>query len=282
MHVKKIDIVMVTKNSQEVPLYNCLKSLLRESSKSEIRPRLIVIDGGSKNNTINIIKKFRSLKPTIFYDIDGNRATARQIGIKKVETDLFVFLDDDVVLSENWFTDILKYFDDSNIGAVWGGAIPQGKMLRYYEAMTRLYRTDVKKLVLSNGKVRGLTHDTIIRTDLVKDIEIPEDLHVMEDHYIRLHIESKGYRWIPTLEPFCYHYKKYNKRPSSRASLDAFYGWKLNVYRKSKVLKHLFFFPIKIFYILMSTRDMSLVEYESFKEYFFLKGFYNAMRDDLF
>jgi hypothetical protein len=165
------------------------------------------------------------------------------------------------------------------VGAVWGGAIPQGKMLKYYESMSKLYGKNVEKIVLENGSIRGLTHDTVIRKELIKDIKIPKELHVMEDHYIRKHIESKGYKWISTINPFCYHYKKYI-RPKSL--LDSYYGWKLGVYNKKKYFKHLLFSPFKIFYLLLSTKDFSLVIYEALKEYLFIKGLFKALKEEIF
>jgi hypothetical protein len=59
-------------------------------------------------------------------------------------------------------------------------------------------------------EVRGGTHDTLIRTDLVRDIKIPKELHVYEDAYIKDWIEGKGFRAVPCYVPFCIHYRPPN------------------------------------------------------------------------
>jgi glycosyltransferase involved in cell wall biosynthesis len=278
MSKRSIDAVMITKNSEEIPLYNCLKSLRRQLDE-DISIRLIIVDGGSTNRTLDIIKGFPDLDPLIYFDRRGNRATARQIGIGLVESELFFFIDDDVVLVDDWLVKMKAYFDDTNIGAVWGGAFPIGKRLRYYKSMAKLYGKDISQIVLSNGRVRGLTHDTMIKTDLIKDIQIPKELHVMEDHYIREHLESKGKRWEVTLNPHCYHFKKY-KFPQSY--LDSYYGWKLDVYGRKWYLKHLFFFPFKLFYLLLDARDRDIFSYESKRELLFLIGMFKALGEMIF
>jgi hypothetical protein len=47
----------------------------------------------------------------------------------------------------------------------------------------------------------------LIRTDLVKDIRIPRNLHVFEDSYIMDWISSKGYRVVACYNPYCIHYR---------------------------------------------------------------------------
>ena len=46
-----------------------------------------------------------------------------------------------------------------------------------------------------------------MRTSVVKDIDIPADLHVFEDAYIKDWITRKGYRVIAAYDPYCIHYR---------------------------------------------------------------------------
>jgi hypothetical protein len=65
--------------------------------------------------------------------------------------------------------------------------------------------------------VRGGTHATIIRKKSVRDIEIPDDIEVMEDQYIRKHIEDKrNYLWTFN------HQALFEHRNQERHSV----GWK--------------------------------------------------------
>lgn len=54
---------------------------------------------------------------------------------------------------------------------------------------------------------RGGMHDTLIRTDCVTDIKIPENLHFYEDTYITRHIARKGYRIVAPNDLYCLHFR---------------------------------------------------------------------------
>lgn len=268
----KIDVVLLTKNSVKPCLELCLKSIEREVPVN----RLIVVDGGSTDGTLNVIKKYRDLNPLIIIDKDGNRATARQIGISKVETEFFAFIDSDVVLPPGWFKEAMKYFDDPSVGAVWGATIPLSpKKLKYFSAMARFYKKSLTELSRQAGSIRGMLHDTLIRTSAVEDIRIPSCLHVMEDHYVRMHVEKK-YKWISTDKPYCFHY--FREKDPREAFLDAYYGWKFGVYSKTWYVKHLMLFWAKLLYLLLFTADTSVVDEELKKELYFLKATMNIMR----
>jgi glycosyltransferase involved in cell wall biosynthesis len=135
---------------------------------------------------------------TIILD-NGTRASARQKGIIAVQTDWFMFLDSDVVLCRNWFQKATKQLTPQ-VGAVWGievwSTLKNPKILKLFLMITR-------KIF----NVRGGTHDLLIQTFLVKDIQIPKKLHVFEDAYIKEHITKKGYAVLACYDPFCIHFR---------------------------------------------------------------------------
>ena len=265
----KIDVVLLTKNSIKPCLALCLNSIRKEIPIH----RLIVVDGGSVDGTLELIKQYKDLNPLIIVDKKGNRATSRQIGISKVETEFFAFIDSDVILTKGWFNDAIKYFDDPYVGGVWGAAIPiEPRRKKYYTMMTRLYRTTILELAKKQGLVRGMLHDTLLKTEVVKDIQIPPELHVMEDHYVRRHVENKGYKWIATEKPYCLHYVR--ERSFKDAYYDAYYGWKFRIYDKKWYLKHITLFWAKLLYLLLSTFEVAVVKYELKKELQFLKAMF--------
>lgn len=162
--------------------------------------RLIVVDGYSTDKTIEIIssfnKKFHNVK--IIFD-KGTRATAREKGIREVETDWFMFVDSDVVICKNWYQKAIKNLDKS-AGGVWG--IEVWSTIQS-EATLKMFLWITRKIF----DLRGGTHDTLVRTDLVKDIAIPKNLHVFEDAYIKDWITNKGYKIVACYDPYCVHYR---------------------------------------------------------------------------
>ena len=191
----KVDVVLLTKNSDRV-LVRCLNSVYQTIPIS----RLIVVDGNSTDNTVNILRAFNAKyhNVKVVYDA-GTRATARQKGIKEVKTDWFVFVDSDVVLCKDWFDKAIAHVFEG-VGAVWGievwSTINNPRTLKLFLWITR-------KIF----DLRGGTHDTLIRTDLVRDIEIPANLHVFEDAFVKNWIEKKGFVVVSAYDPFCIHFR---------------------------------------------------------------------------
>jgi glycosyltransferase involved in cell wall biosynthesis len=190
-----IDVILLTKNSEQV-LEGCLRSIYRNVPVE----RLIVVDNHSVDNTMDILRRFdeRYHNVVILHD-SGTRATARQKGIANVETEWFMFVDSDVVLCQDWYEKALNYVN-SDVGSVWG--------IEVWSTIKN--RTTLKLFLWITRKIfelRGGTHDTLVRTCLVKDIKIPRDLHVFEDAYIRDWIVKKGYRAVACYNPFCVHFR---------------------------------------------------------------------------
>jgi len=190
-----VDVVLLTKDSERV-LTQCVESIYRNVPVTQ----LIVVDGFSKDRTIEILQGFneRYHNVKILFD-KGNRATARQKGIDNVTAEWFMFVDSDVVLCRDWFKKAQEYIQN-DVGAVWG--------IEVWSTITKL--KTLKTFLITTHKifeVRGGTHDTLIRTSLIKDIKIPRELHVFEDAYIKDWLIDKGYKVVACYSPFCIHYR---------------------------------------------------------------------------
>ena len=197
-----IDVVFLTLDSEKPCLRECVESIYRGIPVN----RFIVVDGGSTDGTIEYLSGCPNVE--INYDLEGTRATARELGIGLVQTDWFIFVDSDCILCDDWFEKAEPQIGP-DIGAIQGHDHPTyDKIISDFgESMISLRklfgRSSSRTLVPSN--VRGFTGDVIIRTEIVKDIKIPRYLHHYEDYYIKRYIENKGYKWLITEEPNCTH-----------------------------------------------------------------------------
>jgi len=193
--MKTVDVVMLTKNS-ELLLDKCLKSIYENVPVN----RLIVVDAFSTDNTLKILDEFGKRYGNIKIISDsGSRGRAREMGIREVETEWFMFVDSDVVLCEDWFRGVSRYVRQ-DVGAIWGVDI-----LGYVEN-----RFAMKVLQWMEARVfdiRGGYHDILIRYDAVKDVKIPSSLHTLEDTYIKEWITAKNYRVLISYASYCRHYK---------------------------------------------------------------------------
>jgi glycosyltransferase involved in cell wall biosynthesis len=192
---KPVDVIILTKNSERL-LRKCIDSVYQNVPLS----RLIVVDGYSTDNTIRIVKEFQERHGNVIFVQDkGTRGSARQVGINKVRSDWFMFVDSDVVLSRNWFAKAEKLIRD-DIGAIWGieiwSVLTKTKILKLFERAT-----------LKIFEKRGGLHDLLVRRKAIDGIKVPYQLHTYEDAYIKSWICGKGYRVIGVYEPYCLHFR---------------------------------------------------------------------------
>jgi len=190
-----VDVVVLTKNSERI-LEKCLNSIFENVPVN----RLIVVDGYSTDSTQKIVQRFNDKYGNVVLIEDGGtRGSARLKGIRGVKTEWFVFVDSDVVLCGNWYEKAEMYVQN-DVGAVWGT-----------EVWASMHRPSVLKLFLRITRkifeMRGGTHDLLVRYETVKDIDIPKDLNVFEDAFIKEWVAKKGYKVVPTYDPFCIHYR---------------------------------------------------------------------------
>jgi len=195
--MQAVDVVLLTKNSDYL-LEKCIASIYENVPVNN----LIAVDGFSTDHTMDIINKLKRKNGNVkTLNVDGSRARARQRGIDQVETESFVFVDSDVILSKGWFEKAKKWLT-SDVGAVWGvnidviPGVKDGRIMQFQSLIAR-----------QCFGIRGGMHDTLIRTDAVKGIEIPEQLHAYEDAFIINWIKERGYKTVIGDDIYCLHYK---------------------------------------------------------------------------
>jgi glycosyltransferase involved in cell wall biosynthesis len=236
--MKSVDVVILTKNSERL-LRRCINSVYR----NVLVNNLIVVDGYSTDNTMQIVNEFHEKYGNVIFVQDrGTRGNARQKAMNIVKTDWFVFVDSDVVLSENWFSKVEKLMKD-DVGAIWGieiwSVLRRMKILKLFERIT-----------LKIFEKRGGTHDLLVRRKTVEDIKVPHYLHTYEDAYIKSWICKKGYKVIGVYEPYCIHFRP-NAVWTIRQNLDVLVGdVKFAVHHPSLLLSYGFYTFIIIFQIL--------------------------------
>lgn len=95
--------VLVCGKNEEIKIDQCLNSILKNEPDE-----IIYVDGNSKDDTIEIVKKYTS---NIYVRKNSNLTKDRQFGIDKCRNDIIAMIDCDHVLKRN---DIRNLIDDMN------------------------------------------------------------------------------------------------------------------------------------------------------------------------
>ncbi|MDR2203777.1 MAG: glycosyltransferase family 2 protein [Nitrososphaerota archaeon] len=267
---EKVDVVLLTKNSLQPCLKECIDSVYAHLPVG----RLLVVDGGSTDGTVDFVKSYSNVE--VIDDTYGNRATARQKGIEAVQTTWHLHLDSDVILCKGWWGAAQKFLQP-DVGALWGVTIVGNKHIyNISKSMAMLHRKDTLDYIIAQQHLkRYATHDTLIRTEVVRDIHIPADLHIWEDHYIGQHIVAKNFKWLNTREPCCIHYF-HDRRGFEDFVNSGRLARRLHSYSSRQVLLRLGLAVPKALWIILATGDFKAAKLQLENYIGLAKGWYGS------
>jgi glycosyltransferase involved in cell wall biosynthesis len=188
----RADVIILTKNSMEPSLPGTIASVYASIPVN----RLIVVDGGSTDGTVDYLSKQEGV--FLIDDSNGDRATARQKGIENVQTEYFAFVDSDMVLQRDWYLEALALMLPK-VGAI--STYP-----RYFGTAERAQRA-LEKMYGRPTRRRFDTAAALLRTSAVRGIQIPsEDEQVAsEDEFIGRVVQKRGYEVLCVGRPVAYH-----------------------------------------------------------------------------
>jgi glycosyltransferase involved in cell wall biosynthesis len=144
--------------------------------------RLRLVDGESTDETVAIAERVADDAGWAFDAIvePCSLPEARERAIETIGTDWFLFLDDDVRIRESYLDDVF-----GGVGPLVGGG--QGRKGSRTEHPTDWVRRRAR---------RGGTHATLLRTAAAKGVDFPSDLQVLEDEWLRRHVDAGGWLWV--------------------------------------------------------------------------------------
>jgi glycosyltransferase involved in cell wall biosynthesis len=186
--MEKFDVCIPTLNSGKT-LEACLKAI------KEVIPvnKIIIADGYSTDNTIEIAKKFGCE----IFQTNRSLGEVREILIKRVKTKWFFFIDADIVVNKKWFYTLIINKNEK-LGAVQGFGLPKG-LISFLRKLLLFIK------VKFGLKQRGFTSNTLVRKEAVSGIKLPKRKR-LEDIYLQEEVEKRGYEWRFVLA-FCEHLK---------------------------------------------------------------------------
>lgn len=108
--------LIVTVFNEEGSIINFLDSIKIQTLKPV---EIIIVDGGSKDNTAKLIKDYKKLSIKLFRK-KGNRSIGRNFAIKKAANEIIAVSDAGCILDKNWLERITRPFKDNRIDVVAG------------------------------------------------------------------------------------------------------------------------------------------------------------------
>jgi len=139
MNIKYKDFKFI---SVIVPVYNeekniglLLKRLLNLNFPKD-KFEIIVVDNNSKDNTPEIIKKYKVI---YLNEIKQSSYAARNKGIKKAKSNILAFIDGDCIPDKNWLKNAIKHFIEEEVDIIAGNIIVSDS-INVNNSITNLYQ----------------------------------------------------------------------------------------------------------------------------------------------
>jgi len=260
----RISVVIPTYNRYE-DLYECLHSIFA----LKVKPyEVIVVDSNSMDET----GKLKDCFPIKFVSIkERSRQHARNLGISMASGDIIAFLDDDVVVCEEWLNQIVKPYVNDSVGGVGGRVIAYGTSNKFY---VKIGRGNVGR-IFSNGLVIGnfdlpsrnlIAVDSFIGCNMSFGRELLLKVGGFDENYagtgyrddtdLCIRIRRLGYKLVYNPKALVYH-KFRGKRVSGKWS----YWYVRNhvyFYFKNLFAQNRLSFPMFLYYMFMPPRDYVL------------------------
>jgi glycosyltransferase involved in cell wall biosynthesis len=199
----RIDASVATKNSAKT-LGRCLRAI-REGIPTE---HLVVVDGGSTDNTIEIAKSFGA-------DIKVNTGllgSVRYSQAQACETDWIAIIDSDVYVYPSWWKEVSAYMKEPNVGMILAiGDAPVDRL--------SIYESYIEHIARRFGSVAF--SNTLVRRELILACnQLLDNIHAGEDTIFGRYLRSLGMRVVTIQKRLVYHDKNIvDEHP------DAFLRW---------------------------------------------------------
>ena len=254
---RKLDAVVLTLDSAKT-LRLCLESLRSTPEVSSI----IVVDGGSNDGTLSIA---RELADKIAVFPNSNIGEARDRALDMVDSELFIFVDSDVVVTPVCIRASLEMLSkDYRLAAVASKTLPSDPRLLGKGSGSAAMEPEYNTLAF------GLV---VMRSDALSRCRIP---HLVrgEDAKTGERLERMGYKWtfqtkassmhVKTVPDVWFHYFRYGSKGHQSGQPG------LVLITTAKLWLRLFFFA-------WSWRAKKRSLHEVVKNLFFLAGYLNYM-----
>lgn len=192
----RVSFCIPTLNNEDT-LDRCLASIVGQDYPDI---ETIIIDGYSKDKTVEIAQKYTSH----IYRDTGTYGSACQTGVDRSTGEIIALFDSDIVLPHRmWLRNAVMYFNYSDrISTVWPLCVapPGGSLFQ------RLYQTNMHRILIENriSKNRGLFGggNSLLLKRCVKDIGgIDRSIHWGADFDWAQKLKDKGYQVVYFRDP---------------------------------------------------------------------------------
>jgi len=196
-----VSVIVPVKNEAD-RISSCLDSILAQTYKDY---EIIVVDDGSTDGTIDIVKSYIEKNPDkirLLFGLGLGPGYARNLGVKAARGEILAFIDGDDEINPTYLESIIKHFENPRIAGVfvriifhsgpklWSRVQDAWKWMRWSRETSR-FPTALRKSIFE--KIGGYNTSLIVGEDYNLYIKIKR--HIL-DHDLQLESETRAIIYI--------------------------------------------------------------------------------------
>lgn len=275
-----ISVIVPVFNSQNY-ISRCIESVLNQKIKLI---ELILIDDGSTDQSVNIIKKYakQDARVKLIQQIHSGVSVARNNGLSKANGDLIIFLDSDDYVEKGSLCELLKLqkkYDADVICTQPTSNTSQSNITLH--TCKLMNNKKALKMFLNVKRISGYAGGKVYKRQILENISFPENMNYGEDGVFSYMAILNSKRVIYSDIKF-YHYEK---RENSLTGRTAGYSSKnLNAFSQISYIKNsvpnnlnryvkIFEFSIYLNELSVYNRSSNIVKNKYYRQYELMKRF---------
>lgn len=202
-------------------LHETIQSLLRQSIGFEDSVQLILVDDGSKDNSLDICYDYQKKYPdniVVLTQSNSGQAVARNNGLRHAKGKYINFLDSDDYISDNTLEDVKNFFDNNEeeIDMVAMPIKMFGRLDNYHVLHGKFYKQRVIDLKVEPNNPQLSASSAFFKKTLFPKFQFAEDMITSEDSIMinKILLEKQKYGVIDSATYY------YRKRFDSSSTID--------------------------------------------------------------
>jgi len=225
---KKISVVIPTYNEENY-IEKCLKSLMNQTLQRD-EFEIIIVDGGSKDKTVEISEKYAD---KILFQKSEGVGGARNDGVRESSSSIIATTDADIILPPDWLERILFNFSSRNIACLFGPIKPIENRFKY-RFLIGLFNDCAHFMAKMRLFYATVGSNTAFRRDIFLKAGGYPEVQAGDDYGVAFRLKKFGkIRYDPKL---CVHFSM--RRMEKYGVVYSLYNWTMNALIASFGLNH--------------------------------------------
>jgi rhamnosyltransferase len=234
----KISVIIPTKNGGAL-FANLLRAIDKQRSSNDIE--IIVVDSGSRDNTVDMARKFGATVITIPAR-EFSHGRSRNIGAAAANGSYLVFCNQDMAPANDlWLKNLLAPLEEPQVAGAYSRQIVPPSAPRQEQLFLRHFYPEESKMnsfemTKSRGPEEVVLFSTVsgaLRSYLWRRFRFDESVVMSEDQEIAYRMLLAGHMIAYQADSVVYHYHDYSLQDLFRRFFDS--GWSMTYFPEMRV-----------------------------------------------